>query len=106
LDQLILMTGQPASGEGGAGSMLVSLAPILLIFVIFYLLLIRPQQKKQTEHQKLLTALKKGDRVVTNSGMFGVISSINDEKNIVVLRVGDDVKMEFLKSSIAGKVEN
>jgi len=105
LNQLILMAGQ-TSGEGGAGSMLVSLAPILLIFVIFYLLLIRPQQKKQKEHQKLLSALKKGDKVVTNSGMFGVISSINDEKNIVVVRVGDDVKLEFLKSSIAGKVDN
>jgi preprotein translocase subunit YajC len=104
LHLLMLMTGQPA-GEGGAGSMLVSLVPLLLIFVIFYLLLIRPQQKKQKEHQKLLTALKRGDRVVTNSGMFGVIASINDDKNIVVLRVGDDVKLEFLKSSIAGKVE-
>ena len=101
---MILMAGQPA--EGGAGSMLVSLAPIVLIFVIFYLLLIRPQQKKQKEHQKLLSALKKGDKVVTNSGLFGVISSINDEKNIVVIRVGDDVKLEFLKSSIAGKVDN
>jgi len=104
LHGLILMTGQP-SGEGGTGSMLVSLVPLLLIFVIFYLLLIRPQQKKQKEHQKLLTTLRKGDRVVTNSGMFGVISSINDEKNVVVLRVGDDVKLEFMKSSIAGKVE-
>ncbi len=85
--------------------MLVSLVPLLLIFVIFYLLLIRPQQKKQKEHQKLLSVLKKGDKVVTNSGLFGVISSINDEKNVVVLRVGDDIKLEFMKSSIAGKVE-
>ncbi len=102
---MILMSGQP-TGEGGAGSMLVSLAPILLIFVIFYLLLIRPQQKKQKQHKLLLSALKKGDKVVTNSGMFGVISSINEEKSIVVLRVGDDVKMEYLKSSIATKVDN
>jgi preprotein translocase subunit YajC len=104
LQGLLLMTA-PQSGEGGAGSMLVSLVPLLLIFVIFYLLLIRPQQKKQKEHQKLLTTLKKGDKVVTNSGLFGVISSINDEKNVVVLRVGDEVKLEFMKSSIAGKVE-
>lgn len=85
--------------------MLVSLAPILLIFVIFYLLLIRPQQKKQKEHRKLLGALKKGDKVVTNSGMFGVISSINEEKNMVVLRIAENVKIEFTKSSIAGKIE-
>jgi len=104
LQPFILIAGQP-SGEGGAVAMLVSLAPLLLIFVIFYLLLIRPQQKKQKEHQRLLSALKKGDKVVTNSGMFGVISSINEEKNIVVLKVSDEVKLEFLKSSIAGKVE-
>jgi preprotein translocase subunit YajC len=98
------MSSQP-SGEGGAGSMMIQLVPILLIFVIFYLLLIRPQQKKQKEHRKLLSALKKGDRVVTNSGMFGTISSLNEEKNIVVLKVANDIKIEFLKSSIAGKVE-
>ncbi len=85
--------------------MLVSLVPILLILVIFWLLLIRPQQKKQKQHQKLLSELRKGDRVVTNSGMFGVISSLNDEKNIVVLKVAENIKVEFLKSSIAGKVE-
>lgn len=105
MNPTILMSSQPA-GEGGTGSMLVSLVPLLLLFVIFYLLLIRPQQKKQKEHQRLLGTLKKGDKVVTSSGLFGVISSINEEKNIVVLRVGDDVKMEFLKSSIAGKVDN
>jgi preprotein translocase subunit YajC len=86
--------------------LLATLVPLILIFVIFYLLLIRPQQKRQKEHQKLLAGLKKGDKVVTNSGLFGVISSLNDEKNIVVLKVAEDVKMEFLKSSIAGKVDN
>lgn len=85
--------------------MLVSLVPIILIFVIFWLLLIRPQQKKQKAHQKLLTQLRKGDRVVTNGGMFGVISSLNDEKNIVVLKIAENTKIEILKSSIAGKVE-
>ncbi len=101
----ILLGAQPSGGEGGAAGMLVSLGPIVLIFVIFYFLLIRPQQKKQKEHKNLLSALKKGDKVVTNSGMFGVISSINEEKNIVVLRIADDVKVEYTKSSIAGKIE-
>ncbi|MCK5126867.1 MAG: preprotein translocase subunit YajC [candidate division Zixibacteria bacterium] len=85
--------------------MLLSLGPIVLIFIIFYFLLIRPQQKKQKEHKKLLGALGKGDKVVTNSGMFGVISSINEEKNIVVLKISENVKVEFTKSSIAGKIE-
>jgi preprotein translocase subunit YajC len=104
LNYFLLMAGQP-SGQGGASSLLVSLVPMLLIIVIFYLLLIRPQQKKQKEHQKLISALKKGDRVITNCGMFGVISSINEEKNIIVLRVAEEIKVEFLKTSIAGKVE-
>lgn len=85
--------------------MLYTLGPMILIFVIFWLLLIRPQQKKQKEHQRLLTELKKGDHVVTSSGMMGTISSLNEEKNIVVLKVADNTKVEFLKSSIAGKVE-
>lgn len=105
LNYFLLMSAPQGGGEGGAGTMLVQFVPIILIFVIFYLLLIRPQQKKQKEHKQLLAALKKGDKVVTNSGMFGVISSINEEKNLVVLRVADDVKLEFMKSSIAGKVD-
>jgi preprotein translocase subunit YajC len=100
------MASQPAGGQqGGAAGMLFTLVPFVLIFVIFWLLLIRPQMKKQKEHQKLLGALKKGDRVVTSSGMFGTIASFNEEKNIVVLRVSEDIKLEFLRSSIAGKVE-
>ena len=105
MSHLILMSAQPQNQQGGLPAMLISLVPILLIFVIFWLLLIRPQQKRQKEHQRLLTELKKGDKVVTNSGMYGVISSVNDEKNIVVLKIADDIKVEFLKSSIAGKVD-
>jgi preprotein translocase subunit YajC len=106
LSYLLAMASQPAGGQqGGAAGMLFTLVPFVLIFVIFWLLLIRPQMKKQKEHQKLLGALKKGDRVVTSSGMFGTIASFNEEKNIVVLRVSEDIKLEFLRSSIAGKVE-
>ncbi len=100
----LLMSPQGGSPEGGA-ALFVNMVPLLLIFVIFYFLLIRPQQKKQKEHQKLLSELKKGDRVVTNSGMFGTIATINEEKNIVVLRISDDVKIEMLKSSVAGRVD-
>ena len=97
-----------AMGQGGAGdggSPITALLPFILIFAVMYFLMIRPQQKKQKEHRKLLGALKKGDKVVTNSGMFGVISSINEEKNMVVLRIAENVKIEFTKSSIAGKIE-
>ena len=105
MSHLLAMASQPAGGQGGVAGMLGMLIPFVLIFVIFWLLLIRPQMKKQKEHQKLLAALKKGDRVVTSSGMFGTIASFNEEKNIVVLKVSEDIKLEFLRSSIAGKVE-
>lgn len=90
--------------QGGqeGGSLLVWL-PWILIFLVFYLLLIRPQHKRQKEHQKMLSILKKGDRVVTNSGIFGTIVGINDKENIVVLKVAENVKIEFLKTSIGGK---
>jgi len=76
-----------------------------LIFVLMYLLLIRPQRKKQKEHQKLLGELKKGDRVVTSGGMFGTIFAIDDERNRVVLKINDNTRLEFLKSSIAARVD-
>ena len=75
--------------------------PIILMFVIFYFLLIRPQQKKQKELKTLIAALKKGDKVVTSGGILGTVSSIQED--YVVLTVGDsDHKIEILKSAIAG----
>lgn len=97
----ILMAGGGQDGGGG----LVQLGFFGLIFLIMYLLLIRPQRKKQKEHEELLNSLKKGDKVVTSSGMFGVIFAIDDKRNIVILKTGE-IKLEFLKSSIAARVEN
>ena len=80
---------------------LVQFMPIILMFVIFYFLLIRPQQKKAKDLQTMITQLKKGDKVVTTGGMLGTISSIQED--YAVLTVGDsDTKIEVLKSAIAG----
>lgn len=97
----ILMAGGGQNGGGG----LVQLGFFGLIFLIMYLLLIRPQRKKQKEHEQLLNSLKKGDKVVTSSGMFGVVFAIDDKRNIVILKTGE-IKLEFLKLSIAARVEN
>ena len=100
---LILMGGNPeASGESG----IYMLVWFGLIFVAFYFLLIRPQRKKQKEHEGLLKELKKGDKVVTSSGMFGTIFAIDEEKGRIILRINDQTKLEFLRSSIAAKVDN
>lgn len=100
--ELILMGGAPG-GQGG--NPLMQMLPLLLIIPIFYLFLIRPQQKKQKEHAKMLTELKRGDKVVTNSGIIGTIWGINEKDNFIVLKVGEDTKIEFLRSAIAGKME-
>jgi preprotein translocase subunit YajC len=105
LHTLLMFFAAGAPADGGGGSWLATWGMLIPLFLIMYLLLIRPQRKRQKEHDRLLKELKKGDRVVTNSGMFGTIFAINDEKNIVVLKLADEVKVEFLKSAIAGRVE-
>jgi preprotein translocase subunit YajC len=89
---------QGQGGQGG-GSPLSGLWMIALIFVIFYFLLIRPQQKKQKQHQNMLESIKKGDKVVTSGGIYGVVIGVKD--NIVVLKIAEDVKVEFAKGAIS-----
>ena len=105
---LPLMLGMPESGGGGAsgggGTQLVTmLVTFGLIIVVFYFLVIRPQNKKKKDAQKMLEAMKKGDRVVTIGGLHGVIDSVKD--NEVVLKVDDNVKLKFQKSAISTVVE-
>lgn len=90
---------QPEGGGSGGAGGLIGLWPILLIFVIFYFLLIRPQQKKQKQHQKMVEAIKKGDRVVTSGGMYGTVVGVKE--NVVVLKIAENVKVEFTKSAIS-----
>lgn len=89
-----------AAAPGGAGSLL-QFAPFVLIFVVFYFLLIRPQQKKQKELQAMLQALKKGDEVVTTGGVIGKITGLTDQT--VTLEVQEKVRMKVLRSHITGK---
>jgi len=79
--------------------MISTLVTFGLIFVIMYFLIIRPQNKKQKETQKMIEAVKKGDKVVTIGGVHGVVSSVKE--GVVVVKVDDDCKIEFSKSAIA-----
>ena len=90
---------QAAAQQGGIISMVL---PIALIFVIFYVFIIRPQNKKQKETQKMIDALKKGDKVITIGGIHGVISSVKDQT--VIVKVDDDAKIEFTRSAIASVI--
>jgi preprotein translocase subunit YajC len=94
----VVAFAQPA-GSGGAGA-LGSFLPLILIFVFFYLFLIRPQQKKAKEHQKSLSALKKGDKVITSGGIYGTISAVRDN-NILEVKIADGVTVQITKQSIA-----
>lgn len=91
-------------GGGGQGGGIAAFLPFIAMIVILYLLLMRPQQKRQKEHKIMLSTLRKGDKVITNSGMYGTIVGIDDKENKVVLKVAENVKIELLKSSIAGRV--
>lgn len=82
------------------GSSLLQFVPLLLVFGVFYFLLIMPMRKRQKAHAKLLTELKKGDRVITNGGIYGEVTGL--EEKTVLLRVADSVRIKVARSAIAG----
>jgi preprotein translocase subunit YajC len=97
------MGPQPqGTGEaGGLGALVATLLPFILIFIIFYFLLIRPQQKRAKEHQKMLEGLKRGDKVITAGGIYGVVEAVGT--NTVTLKIAENVKVKFGKAYIAAK---
>ena len=100
---LLFGMGQQAAQAGAEPakwySSILSFLPFIAIILIFYLLIIRPQNKKQKETQKMLAALKKGDKVVTIGGIHGVIQSVRE--STVILKVDDGTKIEFSRSAIS-----
>lgn len=91
-----------AAPGGGTGGLFQMIWPLALMFVIFYFLLIRPNQKKQKQRQAMLQALKKGDKVITIGGLHGTIVEITDD--VVVLRVNDVTKLTFDRSAISNAI--
>jgi preprotein translocase subunit YajC len=89
----LLPAGQSTSG-------LIAFAPLLVIMVIFYVLLILPAQRRQKKTQQMLSALKNGDKVVTNGGLYGTIVGLEDDA--IQLRIADNVKVKVARSAIAG----
>ncbi|MBW6521397.1 MAG: preprotein translocase subunit YajC [Desulfoarculaceae bacterium] len=84
----------------GAGSGFVSFIPLILIFVVFYFLLIRPQQKQAKAHQQFLNELKNGNKVITKGGILGTITGLTD--TVVTLEIAQDVRVKVSRSAIAG----
>lgn len=95
-----------AMGTGGAEGQtggLGAFVPLILMFVIFYFLLIRPQQKKQKQHREMIGNLKKGDRVITSGGLHGRITGLSD--TVVTLEISEKVRVKVARGNIAGKAE-
>jgi preprotein translocase subunit YajC len=98
---LYLLTGTPQGAEGaaGGGNPLMTVLPFVAIIAIFYLLILRPQNKKQKETQRMLAALKKGDKIVTIGGIHGTIQTVREQT--VIVKVDEDTKLEFSRSAIS-----
>jgi len=99
MDFLAYAMGGGGTG-GGDGGGFGAFVPLILMFAIFYFLLIRPQQKKAKAHKQLLTALKKGDRVVSSGGLHGVITGISDD--VVTMEIAPKVRVKVSRASISG----
>jgi preprotein translocase subunit YajC len=84
-------------GDSTTG-LLGSLLPFLLIILVFYFLILRPQQKRQKERQKLLQSIKKGDKVITSGGMHGVIEGLDDKT--VLIKIADNTKVKVERSAV------
>lgn len=87
---------EAAPAAGGLGQMLI---PLLLIMVIFYFLLIRPQQKRMKQHRDMVTAIRRGDTVVTSGGLIGKVARVSDDE--IQVDLGEGTKVRVVKSTIA-----
>ena len=94
-----------AQSSGGIGLGLTNLLPLILIFIIMYFLLIRPQQKKVKEHRNMVESLKRGDTVVTQGGIIGRIIKVNDEENQLELEIANDTNVKVVKNTISQRFE-
>jgi preprotein translocase subunit YajC len=96
---LISLLAQAAPTAPAAPGIL-QFAPFLIILVMFYFLLIRPQQKRAKEHQALVDALKSGDKILTAGGIYGVVTNVRDKDKVITVRIAENVKIELEKSSV------
>jgi preprotein translocase subunit YajC len=89
----------PNPDAQGGGNPIMGFLPLILIFVIFYFLLIRPQQKKQKDHQAMIHALQRGDKVITTGGIYGLVEQVGEKT--VTLKIAENTKVKFSKQYIA-----
>ena len=86
--------GEPTSAFG-------AFVPLILIFVIFYFLLIRPQQKKVKEHKLMLEAVRRGDRIVTNGGIVGLVTKVLSDERALMVEIADNIKVKVMRDMVS-----
>ncbi len=99
-----ILPAHAQDAAGGAGAMVMQLAPLLLIFVVFYFLLIRPQQKKMKEHRDMLGTLKRNDRIVTAGGIVGTITKVKEGSDEVEVEIAPNVRVNVVRGTISSVV--
>ena len=103
LTSIIFIGGCVPVEDEGETNILTMLIPLVLIFAVFYFLMIRPQRKRQKEHQQLIEELKRGDRVITAGGIYGVIENVSEDS--IVIKVESGVTLRVTKGSVTLKRE-
>ena len=101
MTQILLGIAQQGTSGGGASSLVQGFLPMILIIGVMYLIVLRPQMRKQKETQRMLSELKKGDDVVTTGGIVGRISGVKDDE--ITLQVQEGVRLRVLRSAITGR---
>ncbi len=90
-----------AQSAGGGGFDLVALAPLVLIFVVFYFLLIRPQQKRMKEHKAMLAKIHRNDRIVTNGGLIGKVARVHEERDELEVDIAENVRVIVRRAMVS-----
>ena len=99
MTSIFLTTMASAAGSSGSAAFFVQILPLLFVFVIFYLLMIRPQQRRMKQHQATIAAVQKGDEVVTAGGVRGKVTKVSDEE--VEVEIAQGVKVRIVKSTLS-----
>ena len=102
-DPATLVLASAAAQPGGAASFMIQTLPLVLVFIIFYFLMIRPQSKRMKEHQARIGAVKKGDKVVTGGGLMGRVTKVNDSE--VEVDLGSGLKVMAVKSTLSQVID-
>ena len=100
-----IVVAQNAPAAGGNPSLLTTLLPLLPIVFLFYFLILRPKQVEDRKRQAMINTLKKNDRVLTLAGIYGTVVSVDNDQDRVVLRVDDNVKIAFSKTSVVKVID-